>query len=330
MYCIQIYRNRRDKTTKFFTKPIGFREKLGQQRRFALATAGGDDYTKRAMKTPLPYQLVFENDSLIAVNKAAGINVVADRWDDSAPRLDNLLKSRPAVSQTGSSASSLNRILVVHRLDRDTSGIVIFAKTAPAHKALSLAFEAHQIKKRYIAVVHGIPSWREERCDLPLKADGDRYHRTIIDMATGKASSTKFRLLGSAAHYAVVEAMPESGRTHQIRVHLSALGHPIVCDPLYGNAKPILLSSFKRGWRGNPYEEKPLIERLALHAESISIPSMLLFGYFASAKTDASDQPPQTDKAYTTLKAPAPRDISALIRQLEKASEENFLELTSF
>ncbi|GHT65544.1 RNA pseudouridine synthase [Spirochaetia bacterium] len=243
------------------------------------------------MKQNSPFSLIYEDDFIAAVNKAAGIAVSADRWDDSRERLDKLLEAF-----LNEKADVPHRLYTVHRIDQDTSGVVVFAKDEETHKTLSRAFEDRLVKKRYYAVVHGRPAWKETVCDLPLVPNGNKQHHTIIDKYQGKKSLTKFRLLGSAGNYSVVEALPETGRTHQIRVHLSSLGHPVVCDPLYGNSKPVLLSSFKRGWRGDPFDEKPLLSRLGLHAAELVLP---------------------TGKGLT-LNAPLSRDMAALIKQMEK------------
>jgi 23S rRNA pseudouridine1911/1915/1917 synthase len=252
------------------------------------------------MKAALPFTIVFEDEHIIAVNKAPGISVGGDRWDDSKERLDRL------IAGTG-------RIWTVHRIDKDTSGLVLFAKDEETHRILSQAFENRRIKKRYIAVVHGRPLWKETGCDLPLVPNGNKQHLTIIDKYKGKKSLTNFRLLVSAGHYSVLEALPETGRTHQIRVHASSLGFPIVCDPLYGKDKPVLLSSFKRNWRGDPLEEKPLLARLGLHAAELILPE-----YYEAGGADQSGSAEQTGGL--SLSAPLPRDMAALIKQMEKTA----------
>ncbi|GHT59234.1 RNA pseudouridine synthase [Spirochaetia bacterium] len=255
------------------------------------------------MKQKAFFSVIYEDEHIIAVNKAAGIAVSVDRWDDSKERLDRLLadylnegvdKSEPAVPR---------RIYTVHRIDRDTSGIVVFAKDEETHRVLSRAFEDRLVKKRYCAVVHGRPAWKETVCDLPLVPNGNKQHHTIIDKYQGKKSLTAFHLLGNAGDYSVVEALPETGRTHQIRVHLCSLGHPVVCDPLYGSSKPVLLSSFKRGWRGDPFDEKPLLARLGLHAAELILPA---------------------ESGGITLSAPLSRDMAALIKQMEKYTKSRF------
>jgi RluA family pseudouridine synthase len=251
------------------------------------------------MKCPL-FSLVYEDENLAAVDKSSGIAVSPDRWDLSRERLDKLVAE----------FLGLQKIYTVHRIDRETSGLVVFAKNAETHKALSMAFENREVKKRYIAVVNGRPSWKETVCDLSLVPNGNKRHLTIIDKFRGKKSLTIFRFLGSAGNYSVLEALPETGRIHQIRVHLAALGYPVVCDELYGNAKPVLLSAIKRSWRGDLLEERPLLSRLGLHAAELFIP-----GYTKDG----------AETAGLCLKAPLPKDMSALINQMEKASEKSFL-----
>jgi RluA family pseudouridine synthase len=252
-----------------------------------------------------PFTIIHEDNFIIAVNKASGISVVGERWDENAPRLDLLLKQKLAEREEPSAEYSTAELFTVHRIDKDTSGLVLFAKDQETHKRLSIAFENRNVEKTYIAVIHGRPAWPNDQavCDLPLVPDGNKKHLTIIDQYRGKPSRTAFTLLLSAGNYSVVEARPETGRTHQIRVHLSAFEHPIVCDPLYGKlanrrtrggkGNGVYLSSFKKNWKGNAVEERPLLERLGLHAARIVLDGL-------------------------TLEAPLFRDMAVLITQMEK------------
>jgi RluA family pseudouridine synthase len=260
------------------------------------------------MKQKLPFTFVYEDDFIIVVDKAAGISVGADRWDETRDRLDRLL-SAYCSQKAGDRNIPPPRIFMVHRIDRETSGLVVFARDKETHRRLSTAFETRQITKQYLAVVHGRPLWTETSCDLPLIPDGDKRHRTIIDKYRGKKSQTLFRLLLNAGNYSLVEALPATGRTHQIRVHLASQGHPVVNDPLYGTLKPVFLSSFKRGWRGDPLSENPLLSRLGLHAAKLILPR---YG---------------PDPAGSLLlEAPPPRDLAALIRQMEKNGDRKIVE----
>jgi len=253
------------------------------------------------MKAAPLFTVIYEDENIIAVNKASGIAVGGDRWNNAKQRLDRLVAETVLQNPQGfPQGSPQGAIFIVHRIDQETSGLVVFAKNEAAHRSLSLAFEGRDIAKRYIAVVHGRPTWKETSCDLPLIPNGNKQHMTIIDKYRGKKSLTRFSLLSGAGNYSVLEALPETGRTHQIRVHAAALGHPVVCDSLYGSGKPVLLSAIKKNWRGDPFEEKPLLARLGLHAEALSLPAL----------------PPQA--SVINLRAPLPRDMAALINQIEK------------
>ncbi|MDR0323186.1 MAG: RNA pseudouridine synthase [Treponema sp.] len=236
------------------------------------------------MKNIPPYTIIFENDDFIAVNKTSGVSVGGDRWDEAKERLDRLLERD----------LKKHKIYTVHRIDKETSGLVIFAKNRETHRNLSCAFEQRKVKKRYTAIVHGRPSWKEMICDLPLVPNGNKKHMTIIDKYRGKESKTLFFCQMSAGNYSVLEALPETGRIHQIRVHAASLGHPVVCDELYGKPSTVKLSSFKRSWRGDPFEEKPLLSRLGLHALEITLPDG------------------------QTLTSPLARDMAALVNQIKK------------
>jgi len=231
------------------------------------------------------YTIIFEDASIVAVNKSSGISIGGDRWDETLERLDRLIERD----------NKINKIYTVHRIDKDTSGLVVFAKDKETHKNLSMTFENRQVEKKYTLVVHGRPAWKETICALPLVPNGNKKHMTIIDKFRGKESVTHFSFVLSAGNYSVLEAYPKTGRIHQIRVHAAALGHPVVCDELYGKINPIKLSSFKRGWRGDPHEERPLLSRLGLHASELILPDR------------------------EVLKAPLAKDIASLIKQMEKA-----------
>jgi RluA family pseudouridine synthase len=255
------------------------------------------------------YSIIHEDLHIISVNKASGISVGAERWEAEALRLDKLLEQTLSERE-----GKQQKLYTVHRIDKDTSGLVVFAKDRGAHKELCAAFESRSVEKTYTAVVHGRPIWPENKinCDLPLVPDGNKKHLTVIDKYRGKPSLTAFTLVLSAGNYSVVEARPATGRTHQIRVHMAALGHPIVCDSLYGKhsrsgtAEGVYLSSFKRNWRGDALEERPLLSRLGLHARRILLPGL----------------GPGT-AGTLTLEAPLSRDMAALITQMEKQGTGN-------
>ncbi len=210
------------------------------------------------MKMTPDYSVIYSDEDIIVLNKRSGLNVAADRYDEAAPRLD-LLAER-----------EFGRLFAVHRIDKDTSGIVVYARNEESHKNLCDQFATRKVKKIYHCLVNGRPLWNELKATLPLMPDGDARHRTIVNRTHGKKSETDFRLIGVCGPYCWIEARPLTGRTHQIRAHLSANGLTIVCDPLYsGNQKPIRLSELKRRYNGDTENEKPLLARLALHAYRI-------------------------------------------------------------
>ena len=206
------------------------------------------------------YSVIYSDDDIIVLNKRSGILIAADRYNSDAPRLDLLAEKE------------FGKLYAVHRIDKDTSGLIIYARTPEAHKNLSQQFEQRKVHKTYHALVYGHPMWEDLHVDLPLQPDGDARHRTVPSKRYGKPSVTDFHLIGTCGPYSWIEAKPLTGRTHQIRVHLQANNLSIVCDPLYsGNQKPVRLSEIKKKWNGDEYEERPLLSRLALHAYKIEL-----------------------------------------------------------
>jgi RluA family pseudouridine synthase len=240
------------------------------------------------MKRDAPFSVIYADDSILVCNKKSGLLVAADRYDAGAPRLDLL------------ATAEFGRLYAVHRIDKDTSGLVIYARTPEAHRNLSMQFEERRVKKLYHALINGRLGSQTVTVDEPLLPDGDNHHRTVINRAQGKPSRTVFTQLEICGPYSWIEARPETGRTHQIRTHLLALGVSVVCDPLYGaNTKPVHLSDLKRSWRGNPWEERPLLNRLALHALQLEL------------------EHPATGE-WVTFTAPYHRDFAAALKQLLK------------
>jgi RluA family pseudouridine synthase len=186
--------------------------------------------------------IVFSDEHIIVVNKPAGLPTLPDGYDKTAPDLVQVLESQ------------FGRVWIAHRLDRGTSGVMVVARTAEAHRSLNMQFDGREVKKTYHALIAGDPPWEEYTVKLPLRADGDRKHRTVVDHGKGKPALTHLRVLERWDAHAKVEARPETGRTHQIRAHLAALGLPVIGDPLYGGAAA---------------REGAAIDRTALHAHSL-------------------------------------------------------------
>lgn len=237
------------------------------------------------MKAKALWSIIYQNEHLIAVNKASGIAVAGDRWTPAKERLDKLLAESLEIA----------KLFIVHRIDSGTSGVVLFAKDAETHAELCAAFEKREVLKRYIVIVHGNPPWDAVTCELPLVPDATKNHAAVVDKFRGKKALTHFEVLTRANGIAALAARPETGRQHQIRVHCAALGFPVVCDELYGSAKPVYLSRIKPSYRGSRSEERPLLARLGLHAEYLALARLSL-----------------------EFCAPLPGDIKALMHQIKK------------
>ena len=233
-----------------------------------------------------PHDLVlWSDDALLAVNKTPGL--LAIRGVPGVPYLTEVLE--PAFGP----------LWIVHRLDRDTSGVLVMARTTEAHRELNTQFQERKALKIYHALVVGNSPWMEHLSDLPLRPDGDRRHRTVVDTRHGKPSQTLLQVLERFGEYALVQAAPQTGRTHQIRAHLSNLGLPIVADALYGGGSGLFLSAIKPGYHKGKRAERPLLARTALHALSLTI------------HHPVTGQP-------LSFEAPYPRDMASALRQLRK------------
>lgn len=179
-------------------------------------------------------RILIEDERLIAVRKQAGELVVADRWGKETNVLLHAVGDYLRARGHGKDSSGRD-LYPVHRLDRDTSGIVLFAKDGDSHRELSRMFEAREMRKTYWAFTAGNPDWDFCSCEIPLsRAEGKKGRgRALIDLKRGKAAQTEFRVKERFGDIAWVEAFPRTGRLHQIRLHLKALGTPILFDQQY-------------------------------------------------------------------------------------------------
>jgi RluA family pseudouridine synthase len=174
--------------------------------------------------------ILHEEQHFLIVDKPARLPVLADGWEKDSQYLAKVLEEQ------------FGKIWIVHRLDKITSGVIVFARDAETHRELSLQFENHQAQKTYHAIIEGNPKWEEKTANHPLRTNVGHKHRTVVDDKYGKPSETRFRVIKryqvrtekDRSEAALVEAKPVTGRTHQIRVHAYALGHPLVEDILYG------------------------------------------------------------------------------------------------
>lgn len=164
------------------------------------------------MKITPDYTVIYNDDDIVVLNKRSGLLIAADRYDEEAPRLD--LEAE----------KEFGKLFAVHRIDKDTSGCVIYAKNPESHRNLSMQFENREVTKIYHALVLGHPMWETKKVDSKLLVDGDARHRTVLNQRYGKVAITDFKNLGNCGPYSWVEARPHTGRTHQIRAHLQSLG----------------------------------------------------------------------------------------------------------
>jgi RluA family pseudouridine synthase len=185
-------------------------------------------------------KILYEDQYLIVVDKPAGLSVLPDGWEKDSQYLVKMLEE------------GYGKIYIVHRLDKITSGVMVFARDAETHRAMNIQFENHDAHKTYHAIVQGNPKWEEKVAKHPLRANVGHKHRTMVDDKNGKPSETRFRVIKRYPESALVEAKPLTGRTHQIRVHAYVLGHPLAGDTLYGA------------------QEMYRITRPMLHAQSLS------------------------------------------------------------
>ncbi|OLY91525.1 23S rRNA pseudouridine955/2504/2580 synthase/23S rRNA pseudouridine1911/1915/1917 synthase [Cnuella takakiae] len=228
--------------------------------------------------------IVYEDDQLVAINKPAGMLSIQDRAGN--PALKNLLQDK------------YGEIFTVHRLDKDTSGMIVFAKNETAHRQLSMLFEGRDVAKYYVGLVVGKPPYESGTVDIGLLEHPVRKGMMVANRK-GKTSITDYEMLESFRQYTWMQFRIHTGRMHQIRVHMKDIGCPLVCDELYGDAKPVFLSGIKTKYNlsKEELEERPLLARLALHSYKLSF---TLSG-----------------KEYN-LEAEPPKDIRATLQQLRK------------
>jgi len=232
-------------------------------------------------------EIIYKDADLMAINKPSGWLTIPDRHDAELYSVKSWFEAKG------------EKIFIVHRIDRDTSGLLLLARNAEAHKYYNTLFEQRTLKKTYYGLVVGSIAEDQGVYDQPIEP-----HPTLLGKMRvgrkGKPAITHYTVEERFRGYTWVKFQIETGRTHQIRVHLYNAGHSLVCDPLYGTPDPVLLSSFKRKFNMSKKEEeeRPLLSRLALHAYSV----------------DLVDR----QGASHTFVAPLPRDLDATLKQLRK------------
>lgn len=242
----------------------------------------------------VPELLIFENTDFIVLNKPPGLLSIPDR-EGKEISLKNLLQRE------------YSEIFTVHRLDKETSGLILFAKNDNAHKYLSRQFSppdegsfgTARTDKIYLGLVVGSLINKKGTIDSPIMEHPTKKGFMVVNRK-GKEAITDYELLDDFGIYSWTQFQIHTGRTHQIRVHMKETGHPIVCDPLYGDGKPVFLSSIKHNFKlsKKEEEERPILNRLALHSHKLRF-------------TGPGGQTHE-------FEAPVPKDLKATLQQLSK------------
>jgi 23S rRNA pseudouridine955/2504/2580 synthase/23S rRNA pseudouridine1911/1915/1917 synthase len=230
--------------------------------------------------------IIKETNDWVALNKPSGLLSIPDR-EGKEISLKKLLIEK------------YGNIFTVHRLDKDTSGLIIYAKNEKTHKHLSHQFESRFTTKIYQGIITGSPQNKKGTINAPMMEHPVKKGTMVINRK-GKEAITDYEVLEDFGIYSLLQFQIHTGRTHQIRIHIKDIGHPIVCDELYGNGKPFLLSSFKKKFNlsKNQEAERPLLNRLALHA--------------CRLRFEAEDNGP------VDLQSALPKDMEAALQQLRK------------
>ncbi|MGB8192495.1 MAG: RluA family pseudouridine synthase [Chitinophagaceae bacterium] len=238
------------------------------------------------MNKKLQPDIIFENEQFVVLNKPAGLLSIPDRMGKDISLKLLLLEK-------------YDHIFTVHRLDRDTSGLIVFAKDEATHKLLSQQFEERTTNKIYAGFALGSVTPKSGQIDSPI-AEHPGKKGTMMVHRKGKPSFTEYKVVEEFGVYSWMEFKILTGRTHQIRVHMQSIGHPIACDPVYGDGKPVFISGLKKNYKLSRAldEETPMLNRLALHA-------------FRLEFLDA-------DGTKRSFEAPLPKDLRALLQQLRK------------
>lgn len=235
------------------------------------------------------YEIIFEDDHFVVVNKPPFLLTIPDRFSPHKPNLYHQLGER------------YGKIYTVHRLDRETSGILVFAKTEEAHRDFSRQFQERSVQKIYYTLVEGVMHLEEGIIDKALQEHPAEPGKMIV-AHRGKPSVTHYKVIEHFKNYTFVEADIKTGRMHQIRVHFQAIGYPLAVDVLYGRKSEFKLSDVKLSrYRTGKFqeEERPLMARTSLHAGRLTLTH------------------PATGERLT-FEAALPKDFGAVINQLRK------------
>ena len=233
-------------------------------------------------------EILFEDEYLIAVNKSANLLSIPDTF----------YAERSNAKTEVERASG--RLYVNHRLDRETTGVLLFSKTADSHQLMNTLWQSRKVHKTYWAIVDGATP-KEGKVDLPIMIINDG-RKAKVHEKQGKEALTFYKTIESFGAFSLVELNIQTGRLHQIRVHMKQIGHALMIDKLYGHREAFYLSEFKYKYRHKSFkEERPLMSRLSLHAKTLS---------FIHPFTNEE----------VCIEAPLPKDFKACLNQLRKLS----------
>ncbi len=244
--------------------------------------------------------ILWQDGDYVAVNKPPGLAAIPGRGEEFC--VVDLLAEQLGLPATGPADP---RIRVVHRIDKPTSGVLILALNLPAQRNASHQFQNNQAAKEYLALVAGRPSERAGVIDAPLGRHPSNPQEMTVLRHGGRPARTEWAVQTQFRDFALFRVFPRTGKTHQIRVHLRHVGLPLAIDPLYNPPEPgqpigIFLSAFKRRYQAGSERERPLIDRLTLHAEKLRLKKM--------------------DQTEVELIAPMPKDFRAVLNMLTKYS----------
>lgn len=257
---------------------------------------------------PKSLSILHEDEAVIVIDKPDGVAVEPERWARELGSVSGGLLQL-ALERSGSDGHDpLDfRPRLVHRIDKDTTGCLLVAKTIESERELRVAFGDGRVQKSYLALVEGehpLADGDEDRIELQIAPDRRRTGKMRAVDAGGKPSTTVVSVDRRFRGYTLMRAAPLTGRTHQIRVHLASTGFPLVVDPLYGRRTQIALSEFKRGYRPKRgREELPLMNRLTLHAQRLRFPDLA---------------PGAPEGAIREVVSELPKDFQRLLTQLAK------------
>ncbi|MCK4376110.1 MAG: RluA family pseudouridine synthase [Candidatus Brocadiae bacterium] len=244
----------------------------------------------------IPLQVLFEDRWLVVVNKPPDLVVHPSRGHQTGT-LVNALVHR---FQHLSGLRGPLKPGIVHRLDRDTSGVILVIKDEAVHEKIARQFEHRQVTKEYVAVCEGRLELDSDLIDAPIGSDPRAREKMAVRQSAGRPARTVYQVVERIGPFTIVRCFPQTGRTHQIRVHLQFIGHPIVADSLYGRRDAVYLSDLTGG--EHPPEEEPLLHRQALHARRLTI-----------------RHPVRQEQM--TFEAPMPADMLRLVEALRQARE---------